>query len=532
MDSAISTNIVKLKKEWDKFTFEPADSKAAKKAFDEWKPGEKQNIKEMKLDQYTNLLRKGDGYFTNWMERKTEACGKFRTSSYSYGIYRENKEEESYKSAEQRGKSKEDKPLDLDGAEKYFKEKVRPVVSDLAEFKDLPLGVTPLEINYARKIAYMYNPGMLLPIFKREVIEAIANFLGVDVDASNYKATKIILDELANKWGLEVPNFEITQKLGAFLWDMFGKSFDLQHKNIIFYGAPGTGKTYKIEGIKQRILIAGDDENEVLDFAQFHPSYSYEDFIEGFKPVKSENGGISLELKSGRFKQFCKKAMKNLREARERGGKLKSYYFVADEINRAELSRVLGEVLVCLEETKRIDFDEEGKPTGLYLKSQYGHLDTEEQAVLTINEEHYFGVPSNLYFVGTMNDIDRSIDSFDLALRRRFVWEKMVCDYGVIKEKLASIKDAESVEEYVKICEKLNELIAESWGLGQSYQIGHAYFCEVSKINTSALQSLFDQKIKPLLNEYLRAEYAPNEIEQKLQVAQDVFKLSAKQDAN
>jgi 5-methylcytosine-specific restriction endonuclease McrBC GTP-binding regulatory subunit McrB len=369
----------------------------------------------------------------------------------------------------------------------------------------------------------MYNPEKLLPIFKREVIEAIASFIGIEVEASNYKATSVILDTLSVKWDLEPYSFELTQKLGDFLWTMFGKSFSLENKNIIFYGAPGTGKTYTVlEGIKQRILIAGDDENEVLDFSQFHPSYSYEDFIEGFKPVNGGNG-ISLELKSGRFKKLCKKAMVELRDARTNKREPKSYYFVADEINRAELSRVLGEVLVCLEDSKRIDFDKDEKLTGLYLQSQYGHLDTEDQAVLTIKNKHYFGIPSNLYFIGTMNDIDRSIDSFDLALRRRFVWKRMDCDYAVIKDKF--LYDSQ-VESYVEICKKLNTLIADEWGLGQSYQIGHAYFLEVGKkINKSAMQRLFKSKIKPLLSEYLRAEYAPKEIEQKLKDAENIFSV-------
>lgn len=526
MNNNNSTNIENLKAKWEQFKFDPSGSNAEKIAFDNWEPG--RNIEKMTLDEYTNLLKEGAAYFTNWMERQTEKCGKFRTSSsFAYGIYRKNETDESYMSSEQRGRSKDKTPLNRDNANKFFINTVRPVIASLAGFEDRPDGVTPLEINYARKIAYMYNPEKLLPIFKREVIEAIASFLGIEVDASNYKATGIILDELIENWALGESNFELTQKLGAFMWNMFGKSFSLDHKNTIFYGAPGTGKTHTVlEGIKQRILIANDDVNEVLDFAQFHPSYSYEDFIEGFKPVKSENGGISLELRSGRFKQFCKKALEELRKARNEKREPKNYYFIADEINRAELSRVLGEVLVCLEDSKRIDFDEKGNPTkGLYLKSQYGHLDTQEQAVLTIGSEHYFGVPSNLCFIGTMNDIDRSIDSFDLALRRRFVWQRMDCDYGVIKGELAINNDAAVVEKYAEICVGLNELIAETWGLGQPYQIGHAYFLEVGKINAGALQRLFDSRIKPLLNEYLRAEYAPNEIEKKLKAAQDIFIL-------
>lgn len=545
MDNNNSTNIEKLKSKWEQFKFDPSVSNAEKKAFDNWQPGN--NIKEMTLEQYTNLLKEEEGYFTNWMERKTKRCGRFSAAgSTSFGIFREDKPDKTYKASEQISKPDNQTSLNVEKARQVFEEKVKPDVVKLTKFEDLNT-VSPLGINYARKIAYMYNPDKLLPIFKNEVIDEIAKILDIkeEVDSSNYKATAVILNKLTEEWKLENSGFEFTQKLGAFMWEMFGNVFSLESKNIIFHGAPGTGKTYTVEkGIKQRILIAGDEENEVFELAQFHPSYSYEDFIEGFKPVKGENGSISLELKAGRFKLFCKRAMENLKEERKKKSqkdqKPKNYYFVADEINRAELSRVLGEVLVCLEESKRIDnFDENGKPTsGLYLKSQYGHLDTEDQAVLTIDGEHYFGIPSNLYFIGTMNDIDRSIDSFDLALRRRFVWKMMDCDYGVIKKELSGTNNDLTVEQYVDACKALNKLITEAWGLGLGYQIGHAYFLDVcgirrnsdsghiervGKISDSAVNRLFDSKIKLLLQEYLRAEYSSDEIEKKLIEAKNNF---------
>jgi hypothetical protein len=526
------SNIDMLKRAWDGYG-KLNKSSEEKAKFDIWK--EAHPIKDMTLDQYTNLLIGNDeGYFTNWMERKTEHCGKFRTgSSFAYGIYQVNQEGTPlYMTSEQRGKTKGKTPLSQVDANKFFISQILPVVGKLTNFEDMPAGVSPLEINYARKIAYMYHPEMLLPIFKREVIEAIRDFFGIEnVDSSDYKATSLILNHLCEIWELPTPDFDLTQKLGAFLYENFGKSFSLEHKNIIFYGAPGTGKTYTVfEGLKQRILIDGDDKDDVLDIAQFHPSYSYEDFIEGFKPVPS-NGSISLVLKSGRFKLLCKKAMANLKAARSNphseknpsGTKLKNYYFIADEINRAELSRVLGEVLVCLEESNRVDFDKNGDLTqGIYLKSQYGHLDTDTEAVLTMNKEHYFGVPSNLYFIGTMNDIDRSIDSFDLALRRRFVWKRMDCDYSVIKERMAA-KNSDNIDEYVEICKSLNRLISQTWRLGSSYEIGHAYYLGMEKVSKGSIKNLFETKIGPLLAEYLRAEYDLSEIEAKLKEAEKIF---------
>jgi len=493
-----------------------------KKSFDEW--SKNVVLSNMTLDQYTNLLGANkdgieNGYFTHWMERKTATCGKFRTaSSYAYGIYRMKDDggDALYMTSEYRGKLKDKPPLKISAAETYFKEIIRPAVCDAATFKDRDN--SPLDINYTRKIAYIYNPEKLLPIFKKDVIEAIAEFIGIEVDSSSYKASQAILDEIKVKWALPEPDFVLTQKLGQFLFNTFENTFIPAHKNIIFYGAPGTGKTYKVQGIKARILIDGHDENEVLAFAQFHPSYSYEDFIEGFKPTKE----MSLELTSGCFKRFCKKAMGELLDAQSNNRIAKKYYFVADEINRAELSRVLGEVLVCLEESKRVGFNKEGKLEGLKLKTQYGHLDCDEKAVYSDSGIHYFCVPNNLYFIGTMNSTDRSIDSFDLALRRRFVWHRMACDYEVLSE---NIDDARVIK-YIEICKALNKLIVEEWQLGQDFEIGHAYFLDVgNKISKKSVESLFISKIAPLLREYLRAEYGSDEIDSKIKAAAQTFSL-------
>lgn len=521
-----------LKEKWEEYkTVDISEAKNAYDKFHEWikdlpewdsdKP-----LNHITLDQYTSLKKSSDAvYFTNWLERRTEKCGKFRTaSSYAYGVYRINSDVEGYKTVEQREKKGASNALDKKNAEDYFKNNVRPVLNTLATLTDGCIKVAPLEINYARKIAYMFNPDKLLPIFKKETIESIANFFGIedDFDSSSLMATSEILEKVRGDWKLGDTDFELTQKLGMFLFDYFGKSFSLAHKNTIFYGAPGTGKTYIVqEGLKQRLLLAGADKKNVY-FTQFHPSYSYEDFIDGLKPVSGGNGSITLKLQSGNFKKLCKLATDNLREAKKEKKTPQEFYFVADEINRAELSRVFGEVLVCLEESKRIDFDDQGGITGLFLKSQYGHLDSESDAVLTMNGEHYFGVPSNLYFIGTMNDVDRSIDSFDLALRRRFVWIRKDCEYEVIQDKFFTDK---AVESYIKICKGINRLIAEEWGMGRSYEIGHAYFLEMKTINKGNVAKLFEHKISPLLAEYLRAEYSVAEIESKLKAAKERFVL-------
>ena len=280
-------------------------------------------------------------------------------------------------------------------------------------------------------------------------------------------------------------------------------------KNIIYYGAPGTGKTY---GVKNNILNIVEDEEKQFVMTQFHPSYAYEDFIEGVKPVGLVNGVMSFELKDGEFKIFCEKAKNDeeafLKESNfDNAIKKYGYFFFVDEINRAELSRVFGELLYSLEYRGKSE----------KIKTQYSSLR---------DNDEYFYIPENLFFIGTMNDVDRSIDSFDLALRRRFIWLRKDCDYQVI---LNEIED-EKKEQYKKACEALNSYVINIDGLGEKYQIGHSYFLKIinyvkKQIIQSSMNELFDFHIEPLLTEYLRVEYDEKGIKQHLEEARKEFRL-------
>jgi 5-methylcytosine-specific restriction enzyme B len=485
------------------------------------------------LEKYTSLVRDGDGtYFTNWLERKTDDCCRFNpASSYGYGVHRAKEEgDPMYRTADQKREESPSRAANHSNVTATFK-RVKEVLTELMNFKDAS-SVAPLEINFARKVAYLFNPEKLLPLYNKATIQVIAGYFEIpNIDPSNYKATANILEKL-KEWNGGTEPVDFTLKLGPFLYKIFGKPFSLESKSIIFYGAPGTGKTYTVEqGLREKFAI--DPQNTDFDnqvyVAQFHPSYTYEDFIEGLRP-ELVNNQVTLALKSGQFKQFCIKATEALKRARQQGKDAPEFYFVADEINRAELSRVLGEVLVCLEDSKRIDFDKEGKlaPDSFTVHTQYSHLIQDEKNAVIWNEEEKkatFGIPANLYFIGTMNDIDRSIDSFDLALRRRFTWERMDCDYSALKEVLLDRKpDSSNVDDYIERCKKLNLLIATGWGLGSSYQIGHAYFMSVDKNLTMAARvRLFESKLAPLLREYLRADYSEPEIEKNIKVAKETF---------
>ena len=303
-------------------------------------------------------------------------------------------------------------------------------------------------------------------------------------------------------------------------------------KNIILYGAPGTGKTYTSDQNILRILENEYDNSQIeenrYEKVQFHPSYSYEDFIEGLKPLL-KNNQISLELQKGSFYKFCDIAREyeyKYNSADEKNKLKWAFFFLVDEINRAELSRVFGEIMYALD--KR----------GNKIKTQYSYISNEE-----------FSIPNNLYFIGTMNDVDRSIDSFDLALRRRFFWYRMDCDYSVIYEVLndeeyqniGKLNDKNiPTNGYLKSCYELNKFITndgeKNLGLGKLYELGHSYFLNIKqhiknkKIDKKALGSLFDFSIEQILKEYLRSEFDEKEIEKKLKEAKKIFQLKSNQD--
>lgn len=360
------------------------------------------------------------------------------------------------------------------------------------------------------------------------------------------KHKKLIIDSFTNFKDFEVKDSDDDANLNDILKQLQAKNsayhfyhesirniwlggFDFESKNMILHGAPGTGKTYMTEEtIKARKIIEGNSEYELV---QFHPSYGYEDFIEGIRPTGLEQGEMRFELKNGIFKQMCIDAFKNLIESQKDKTKLKTYYFIADEINRAELSRVFGELLLCLEDDKRLRIVD-GKVEGTKIKTQNSNLWKNEHIVVKVNEDNeldengkgYFGVPENIYFIGTMNDIDRSVDSFDMALRRRFVWKQYRCDYEAIENKY---KEENNIENYIKSCIRLNNYIVDEKGfnLSDSYELGQAYFMKPKNLTKKELDRVWLEHISPILKEYLRAEYSEKEIIGKLAKAQNIFKI-------
>lgn len=336
------------------------------------------------------------------------------------------------------------------------------------------------------------------------------------------------MNENYNKEGVKIDKL-IAEKINA-------------HKQIIFTGAPGTGKTFSV---REYVKMATQNDESRYKFVQFHSSYDYTDFVEGIRPVpKGENGENIFVRMDGTFKAFCRRiADANLKIIKETHNDIKSiddlynkmkesdkdteetdtqrnaikdtinglpmYYFVIDEINRADLSKVFGELMFGLEEDYR----------GVQNRfpTQYHNLPTyemKEDIAYKITDDCFkngFFVPENLTIIGTMNDIDRSVETFDFALRRRFAWVEIKAN-EVMLYSVASInnKSKDEVEDIVKKIQDMNEIISgegKKLGLNESYHIGPAYFKNLFDSNgNDNRETIFNEKIKPLLKEYTRGK--------------------------
>lgn len=382
----------------------------------------------------------------------------------------------------------------------------------------------------------------LLHLFKPDKYEAILSNSHKEKIAETFKD---LIDETNNdKFNPEIDwkLYKIKKKInkeyneiGFYYEPAIRKLWDSDtietNKNIIYYGVPGTGKTHDVLKEVKELTESNDKYYKVV---QFHPSFSYEDFIDGVKPVGNKDGNLQLGLVNGIFKEMCIEAYKELERYKENPENAKKFYFIADEINRAELSRVFGELLLCLEDTKRLKFVD-GIVDGALIETQNASLWEEgKHEVVKIKDKLYFGVPENIYFIGTMNDIDRSIESFDLALRRRFVWIKKETNYKVIEKVLnESMNDKNAIKQYLRCCENLNKKIVEL--IGNNYQLGHSYFLKIVPLGNSipdvSKRILFQNELKPILTEYLKSIFDEKDIAKHLEDLSNIF-IPKRKDTN
>lgn len=346
------------------------------------------------------------------------------------------------------------------------------------------------------------------------------------------------------------------------LEDKLKKMIDADRRAIIVHGAPGTGKTHTVRKVARDYVSALIESNEKnKNFVQFHPSYDYTDFVEGLRPVtveveegettKTETTFVRLD---GRFKAFCRWVEQQNKESKN---KETPYIFIIDEINRADLAKVFGELMFNVEEGYR------GRDNKI--QTQYSNLPTYEVNEKTgianvIAEDDFadgFYIPENVVIVGTMNDIDRSVDSIDFAMRRRFKFIKVNAKSemesaleSMFENEKKSLEDKYKIEfekdvvsgivaKLISSVSELNTVLRDGdekvKGLGEDYMIGHAYFAgffrcyyeksgfcknqETGKMQISndddafkcAKSEIWEYSIQQLINEYLRGKKGMNE---------------------
>lgn len=493
----------------------------------------------LSLDEYTNTLGSSTatmpgGYLCNFLERTTRTVlgsskpgtafnfeVKLNNDNASYYILKQNKQ----------NASKEE-------AETYFNSNIRGLLKSIVSETE-PLAKIKLVEDAAysakqilMKMAVLDNLTDFLYIYSTQWLEELYNdFIDGDAEGIFTKNHQVCLVAKKLLSVNEQDKGELIL-LSRFLWRYVNARTiaDADNPNVIMYGPPGTGKTYSVVNSLDFVCQGDSSRYELL---QFHPSFTYEDFIEGIKPKGvSKDGNIRFELVNGVFKNFCIKAKNNPG---------KPFYFVVDEINRANLSSVFGETLSLLEK----DYRHSGTGNKNLIRTQYSTLIEDlikednkyESLAYTIdNNEVKFGVPENVFFIGMMNDVDKSIDAFDLALRRRFKWIRKDCDYDVIEEetRFKRKEDFSNIGQYIKACEKLNNYISAELGLGKSYEFGHSFFMKMSdiakrkEVTQHNLETLFNLYLRPTLKEYLRAVFAESELDGKLDEALNRFKETLK----
>jgi 5-methylcytosine-specific restriction endonuclease McrBC GTP-binding regulatory subunit McrB len=305
---------------------------------------------------------------------------------------------------------------------------------------------------------------------------------------STFKATKQQFDQ--------VKNLIETQDVVNEPIENYARLRSRHHPlNLILYGPPGTGKTFQTVNyalsilenrslselvLEERTALRDRFENfqnmERIGFVTFHQSFAYEDFMEGIKPIVT-NGNVQYEVEDGIFKRLCQQAAAAWETAKSEGKPAEKYIFIIDEINRGNVASIFGELITLVEKDKRAGASEALQVTLPYSKKT-------------------FSIPPNLHILATMNTTDRSVEAFDVALRRRFDFIEKMPNPSLIPS-LATHPVAAGVD-LEKLLTAINQRIEIL--LDSAYCLGHSYFLDIATL--ADLQHLFGKKIIPLLQEY------------------------------
>ncbi len=317
------------------------------------------------------------------------------------------------------------------------------------------------------KILYLYFPKALLPCFQPDHLRLFLKEFGI----SPLDGDLFVLNRQFVKHLLSLPEFKgfDTHQMASFLYDVFAPhkadippppppyNYFTYSRNVILYGPPGTGKTFSVRAFASHFT----DPSRVA-FATFHQSFAYEEFIEGLKPWSDDRGQVRYKVMDGVFKSFSRTAEKDLDN---------EYLLIIDEINRANIAKVFGELITLIEDDKR-----SGQENAL-------------EAILPYSEER-FSVPPNLYILGTMNTADRSIALLDLALRRRFTFVELMPDPSL----LGTVSDVNLPALLTRLNQRVTAL------LDRDHQIGHSYLMSIK--STDELRFAWYHRVVSLLQEY------------------------------
>lgn len=299
-----------------------------------------------------------------------------------------------------------------------------------------------------------------------EALSIITAWFGVEADPDNETEDVAPVPQIAVVPHLKKATPELARKLHVDQEHLQEVIRLLQtRQQIVFYGPPGTGKTFLGTAIAK--FLAGEEHSDHVKTVQFHPSYAYEDFFEGYRPAKSQDGNVAFSLEAGPLRRIAD-------EAASEGNRDKPYFLIIDEMNRGNLAKIFGELYYLLE------YRNEG------INLQY-------------NPEKVFALPPNLFIIGTMNTSDRSIAMVDAAIRRRFAFVELHPQDGMISGLLERFLKANGKPNLR--AELLNALNSEIEETNRDLMIGPSYFMKPHAETDEGLEEIWKYELLPLLEE-------------------------------